>query len=203
KFPIMFLMAIGAWLCTAAQSPWADVTFNDSLAHSRRQVTTTGMLVLGGWAVANIATGFVIAGNSSGERKYGWQMDAYWNFVNLGLAGMGYIRALGESRKLFSLPGNYDAQNALEKIYAFNLGLDAGYIAAGLYLRERGLNSMNIKTSAQLRGYGTSIIVQGGFLMLMDAAMYLLHHRNTVRVRVRLREYLALDQGREGRLTPP
>lgn len=160
------------------------------MARARIGVTRTGMLVLGEWAIANIASGFIVSGQNTGVTKYAWQMNAYWNFINLGLASMGYVRALKESGKSFSLIDNYDAQNALEKIYLFNLGLDVGYIGSGLYLHERGLNSSNLKTSAQLRGYGTSIVIQGGFLLLMDAAMILLHHRNTVRVRARMRASL-------------
>ncbi len=167
-------------------SSLAQASFNDSIAFARNEVTRSGMLTLGSWAVANIASGFIVAGQSSGVTRYAWQMNAYWNFVNLGLAGMGYIRALRESRKSFSLLDNYEAQNSLEKIYLFNFGLDLGYIGGGLYLRERGLNSSNLKDSYQLRGYGTSIIIQGGFLLLMDATMILLHHRNTERVRKKL-----------------
>jgi hypothetical protein len=167
-------------------SSLAQISFNDSIASARDRVTRSGMLTLGSWAVANIASGFIVEGQSSGVTKYAWQMNAYWNFVNLGLAGMGYIRALKGSRKSFSLLDNYEAQNSIEKIYLFNFGLDLGYIGGGLYLRERGLNNSNLKDSYQLRGYGTSIIIQGGFLLLMDATMILLHRRNTERVRKKL-----------------
>ena len=104
------------------------------------------------------------------------------------LQGNGVSAREGEASKSFSLIDNYDAQNALEKIYIFNFGLDLAYIAGGSYLRERGVNSTSIHTADQLKGYGTSIIVQGGFLLLMDGAMILIHHRNTVRVRKRMRE---------------
>ncbi len=174
-------------------SAFGQSSFNDSLAHDRNQVTRAAMLTLGTWAVANITSGFVVAGQTSGTTKYVWQMNAYWNFINLGLAGMGYLRALKEARKSYSLLENYDAQNALEKIYFFNFGLDLGYIGAGLYLRERGLNSINFKTNAQLQGYGTSIVVQGCFLLLMDGVMILVHRRNTARVRARMRQ---IDPGR-------
>ena len=187
KFVLVVVLGLAA--CSVfGDSLFAQSTFNDTLAQARNRVTKTAMLTLGGWAVANITSGFIVGGRTSGTTKYTWQMNAYWNFINLGLAGMGYIRALKESGKSFSLPDNYYAQNSMEKIYLFNLGLDVGYNGAGLYLRERGLNSTNLKTSVQLRGYGTSIIIQGGFLLLMDAAMVLIHHRNTVRVRARMRE---------------
>lgn len=176
-------MAIALNLPSSAQPSFAD-----SIARARNQVSRAGMLTLGGWAVANITSGFVIAGRQSGITKYAWQMNAYWNFVNLGLAGMGYLRAIKESSRKFSLLGNYDAQNAVEKIYLFNLGLDLAYLGGGLYLRERGLNSTSVTTSQQLQGYGISILIQGGFLLLEDATMIYLHKRNTVRVRRRLEE---------------
>ena len=146
------------------------------------------MLTLGGWATANIASGFIIAGNTSGETKYAWRMNGYWNFFNLGLAGLGYLRARKDALKTYSLIDNYDAQQAIEKLYLFNFGLDLAYIAGGAYLRERGMNSSNIKSADQLKGYGTSIVVQGGFLLLMDGVMILIHHRNTLRVRKRFRQ---------------
>ena len=51
------------------------------------------MIVLGSWAALNIASGFIIAGQTQGEAKYFWQMNAYWNLINGGLAVMGYIDA--------------------------------------------------------------------------------------------------------------
>lgn len=113
-------------------------------------------------------------------------MNGYWNIVNLGLAGMGYLHARKAALKTFSLVDNYEAQQAMEKVYIFNFGLDLAYMAGGLYLRERGMNSNSIKSADQLKGYGTSIVIQGGFLLLMDGVMILLHRRNTLRVRKQL-----------------
>lgn len=183
KFLLVYLMAMALNLSSRAQS-----SFSDSIARARNQVTRAGMLTLGGWAVANITSGFIIAGERSGITKYAWQMNAYWNFVNLGLAGMGYLHAIKEAHQSFSLLGNYDAQNALEKTYIFNVGLDLAYLGGGLYLRERGLNSGKVTTAQQLQGYGISIIIQGSFLLLEDATMIYLHKRNTARVRHRLQE---------------
>ena len=190
KIPVILLAAIAFSAPAFAQSappPPGRSLSNDSLAYARNLVTKTAMLTLGTWAVANITSGFIVSGQATGTTKYVWQMNAYWNFVNLGLAGMGYVRALKENKKTFSLLEDYDAQNALEKIYLFNFGLDLGYIGGGLYLRERGLNSTNLKTSTQLQGYGTSIVIQGGFLLLMDGVMILIHHHNTLRVRQHLK----------------
>jgi len=73
------------------------------------------------------------------------------------------------------------------KLYAFNFGLDLAYIAAGFFLREKGVNETNLKSQDQLKGYGSSIILQGGFLLLMDGVMIWVHHKNSVRLNNKLR----------------
>ena len=180
---LIFILLVTGVLNLSAS---AQLSFSDSIAQSRNRISRTAMITLGSWAVTNIGSGFFIAGQSSGITKYTWQMNSYWNFINLGLAGMGYLRALKESTKSTTLLDNYEAQNRLEKIYYLNFGLDFGYIAAGLYLRQKGINSADLHTSDQLRGYGTSIVIQGGFLLLMDGVMILLHSRNTRRVSARM-----------------
>jgi hypothetical protein len=176
-------------ICLAmGRSSVAQQSFNDSIAHSRNQITRSAMITLGSWATANIASGFIVSGNTSGATKYAWRMNGYWNLVNLGLAGLGYFHARKAALKSFSLADNYEAQQTIEKLYIFNLGLDLAYIAGGLYLRERGRNSNNIKSADQLNGYGASIVIQGGFLLLMDGVMILLHRRNTLRVSKKIRQ---------------
>ena len=38
------------------------------------------------------------------------------------------------------------AQMSIEKLYAFNFGLDLAYIATGFFLREKGINSTSLKS---------------------------------------------------------
>jgi hypothetical protein len=175
----------------------AQKNFNDSIAQSRNHTTRTAMITLGGWALANIASGFIIAGNAQGEARYAWRMNGYWNFINLGLAGMGYLNAVKAASRKYSFADNEEAQATLEKIYVLNFGLDVAYIAGGFYLRERGLSVSTIKSADELRGYGSSIIVQGGFLLLMDGLMIRLHHKNTARMNKKLRQF-DLDAGPGG-----
>jgi hypothetical protein len=66
--------------------------------------------------------------------------------------------------------------NNFQNIFLLNAGLDAAYIATGLYLRERSKNSPN--HSNRLKGYGNSLFLQGGFLMVFDIAMYFIHQQN-------------------------
>lgn len=176
---------------------WAQQNFSDSIAFSRNRITEKAMITLGGWAAVNIASGFIIAGQTQGEAKYFWQMNAYWNLINGGLAVMGYINARKAMAKKYGLAENEKAQQSIGKLYAFNMGLDLAYIATGFFLREKGMNSASPKTHDQLMGYGTSIAVQGGFLLLMDGIVFSLHQKNSVRLNTKLKQ-LELNAGPNG-----
>src|ERR1700675_3789782 len=175
----------------------AQQDFNDSIAYSRNRTTEKAMIVLGSWAALNIASGFIIAGQTQGEAKYFWRMNAYWNFVNGGLAVLGYIGARKAMARKYDLAENEKAQLSIEKLYTFNFGLDLAYIAGGFFLREKGMNTSNIKSQDQLKGYGSSIVVQGGFLLLMDGVMIVLHHKNSIRLNSKIKS-LELSAGPEG-----
>lgn len=163
--------------------------FDDSLARSRNMLTRDAVLGLGSFAVVNIATGFIVAGQTQGETRYFWRMNGYWNLVNLGVAAMGYLGSDRALKRSYSLADNDKAQLSVEKTYLFNLGLDLVYITGGFYLRERGVSETNQLSRWQYRGYGSSIAIQGGFLAIMDALMVALHHRNSVRLNKRLRGF--------------
>lgn len=189
-----FLFSILVVVCSVTH---AQQNFNDSIAFTRNRTTEKAMIVLGSWAAVNIVSGFIIAGQTEGEAKYFWKMNAYWNLINGGLAVMGFLNARKAMSKKFGFADNEAAQLSIEKLYAFNLGLDLAYIAGGFFLREKGVNETNQKSQDQLRGYGTSIIVQGGFLLLMDGVMIWLHHKNSVRLNKKLQN-LELGAGPNG-----
>ena len=191
KQTILLTTALVVFNCSYAQR-----NFNDSIAAARTKLTKNAMITLGGWAAANIATGFVIAGQTEGEAKYFWRMNGYWNIVNLGLAGLGFAG----TRKLetgTTLSGNLKKQHSVEKLYLLNIGLDMVYITGAFYLKERAGTRTTQKERDQLKGYGNSILLQGGFLLILDGVMYALHHKNTVRVNKKL-EQLELNAGPMG-----
>src|SRR5947209_4263711 len=109
----------------------AQQSFNDSLAYRRNRTTEKAMIVLGSWAAVNIGSGFIIAGQTQGEAKYFWQMNAYWNLINGGLAVMGYLNARKAMTRKYDLADNVKAQLSIEKLYVLNFGLDIAYIAGG------------------------------------------------------------------------
>jgi hypothetical protein len=169
--PILF--TIGLFLLVA-------ITNGQSLEDSwevEQNYRQTGMMVLGGWAVANIASGLVMRSNTSGVDSRFWEMNAIWNGVNLAIAGFGYYGAkkLGTDGSAFDL---YQEQMSMDKILLFNAGLDLGYIAAGAWMVER---SKTISKNPDLwKGYGRSIMLQGAFLFAFDVAMVLIHKKVTI-----------------------
>jgi hypothetical protein len=161
---------------------FAQQTFSDSIALCRTKLTQHTMVTLGSFAVTNIATGFIAANNTSGESRYFWQMNAYWNFFNLGIAGLGYLGTQKALNRKYSLADNYKAQKSIEKLYMVNFGLDIVYITGGFLLRTKGNNETTANKKNEFKGYGTSIAAQGGFLLLMDGVMVMLHHKNTLKL---------------------
>jgi hypothetical protein len=132
------------------------------------QTQNTGMYVLGSWAVANIGIGAYGWSQFDGQRKYFHQMNLFWNTVNLGIAGF----AIHNNLQIDPFDGEdalAEARN-IEKILLINSGLDVGYIGAGFLLKHLGANSG--KRKELLTGYGNSLILQGGFLLVFDLILY-------------------------------
>lgn len=130
-----------------------------------------GMIFLGSWAGLNIISGSAGYFLSENDTKYFHQMNAGWNLVNLGISGFAlYSISQMDATSLSYAEGVTELQN-LDKILLFNAGLDVGYMATGAWIWERGLR----KDSDRMVGYGKSLLVQGGFLLAFDLALYLLH----------------------------
>ncbi|HZI11611.1 MAG TPA: hypothetical protein VE153_14615 [Myxococcus sp.] len=131
------------------------------------------MGVLFGWAVLNLGTG--VAGHfaTEGETRAFFQANAAWNVVNLAIAGFGYHGQATAEPATWDLARSLAEGQRMEKLLLFNAGLDVGYLAFGAFLWERGLR----KDSERLRGWGKSLLVQGGFLLLFDGALWFLNAR--------------------------
>jgi hypothetical protein len=153
---------------------FAQIPNADSITVKRNQLIKTNMTVLAAWAGANIVQGTISATNATGSNKYFFKMNAYWNTVNLAIAGVSLYALKKEMTKKLSLQENMHKQNQLEKILLLNTGLDAAYVMSGLYLNERGKRLTNETT----QGYGSSLILQGSFLLVFDVIQYLQHHKN-------------------------
>ncbi len=157
---------------------FAQESFSDSIFtfhQSRMNINETAMLVLGGWAVGNILMGTYGNFNSKGEAKYFHQFNAIWNVVNLGIAAFGYFNAVNSDPSTMTNLEIIKDFNSLQNFLLLNAGLDVAYIATGFYLKERGKNSASYE---RLIGYGNSLLLQGGFLLVFDVVLYLIHQNN-------------------------
>lgn len=143
-----------------------------SAQYQRLQVKErNAMLMLGGWAVTNIAVGTIVASTTKDEETRAfYQMNAGWNVVNLVLAGAGYY---GSRQKM---PANITAWSLNQKnqniqhSFLFNAGLDITYITAGAFMA--GSPETPALSKAQLRGFGNGLMLQGGVLFAFDLAQY-------------------------------
>lgn len=141
----------------------------------RMNINESAMLVLGGWAVGNILVGTYGNFKASGEAKYFHQFNAMWNVVNLGIAAFGYFNAVNSDPASMTNLEILKDYNSLQSFLLLNAGLDAAYIMTGFYLKERSKNSSR---ADRLKGYGNSLLLQGGFLLLFDVTLYFIHQNN-------------------------
>lgn len=136
------------------------------------------MLVLGTWAAGNIVYGSIAAPNNIGNEKYLHRMNAYWNTINLGIAGASYFLARKNTYQPIALEKNTKEQKAIEKVLLINTGLDVGYMLTGFYLQNRSKQQNLLENKYQMKGYGQSLVLQGGFLLAFDVFQYLQHRSN-------------------------
>lgn len=158
---------------------------NDELSNVwQRQIENqkTGMYVLSGWSATNIAISSIAVGGAEGSNKYFHEMNIYWNVVNLGIAGLGFWGIKKQKSKAATLVNVIDVQHGLETTLLFNSGLDLAYMASGAYLIEKGKNQLDITTQNRQKGFGQSVLLQGGFLFVFDVTSYFLHRSNNPKI---------------------
>ena len=147
----------------------------DSLAlqmdFMRNKTEKKAMTILGSWSALNITTSLAFREKTTGIDKQFHTMNGLWNLVNGGLALSGYLNSKKERLSSDAIESMNKFQK-LERTLIFNSGLDIAYIATGLYLRERGKNELNLTRSEQFQGFGKSLMLQGGFLLVFDALFY-------------------------------
>jgi len=139
-----------------------------------QKTTNTGMMVLGSWAILNIATGAYGMSTQAGSSKYFYQMNLFWNTVNLGIAGYSLISGYLTDISLLSHEQMVEKHMFTEKLLLINAGLDILYMATGGFLISKSKSST--KRPELLKGYGQSLILQGGFLLVFDTLLYFILH---------------------------
>jgi hypothetical protein len=179
----------------------------------RINTTSSGMAVLGGWGIINLGTGAIWGWNSksttvyadlgvpqvattskgiSREGQYFFQMNTIWGAVDFGTALLGYANIQKYRKKTLPAAETLEQQKRLEKIFLVNGALDIGYIGVGTYLKLAG----DSRHSPIMRGYGESILMQGGFLLIFDGLMYHAEKGNGTRLRNFLEKHPISFDGR-------
>ena len=141
----------------------------------RTGISKKSMLVLGGWSAANIIVSGFATKTHNREVRYFHQMNVMWGGINLAIAGLGYWGAGREKIDNPTLAAVLKHQSKTEKTYLINTGLDVLYVGAGLLMNK---TSDNQKNPDKFKGYGNSIMMQGGFLLLYDAIIYAIHRKH-------------------------
>ena len=143
-------------------------------------INQQGMYILSFWAALNMVLGLFYF-RTTDAWKYFFLMGFYWNIVNLFLA-VYTLYDISVMRQNIAITG-LNALNIInnhhfiQKILLVNVGLDVAYLVSGFLLKEKAKNSLNSNNSnsGRMQGFGNSLLVQGGFLLLFDIMMTILH----------------------------
>lgn len=126
---------------------------------------------LGLWGVTSTLAGAVIALTATRPRvrAFGAQTAA-WGAVDASIAAVAHVRARSPRR-----PDAAQRRRSLGRLLAVNTVLDVGYVAGGVALlryADRIADAGPLsgrRSAAELRGDGSAVVVQGGFLLLLDS----------------------------------
>ena len=141
-----------------------------------QQTNKTGMFVLGTWALTNMATGAYGWNRYDGSKKYFYQMNLMWNVVNLGIAGYAMYTFSQSDPLAMTAAEMLSDHLSKENLFLINAGLDVLYMGGGFYMRHLAIKGH--KRAEMLKGFGNSIILQGGFLMAFDLVMYMIQRQH-------------------------
>ena len=175
KNVLYFLACLPLTACLSTASGQVQQEL-DHYNRERLSITTTGMAILTSWSLVNViggGTGYFTSGE--GEARYFHQMNGMWGVVNLAIGGAGWLGSLRD-HKTYDVEQSLKNQQGHEKVFILNAALDAVYITAGLALVQNG--KADPKRAVRYRGWGNSLLVQGGGLMIFDAVMFVIHNRH-------------------------
>ena len=143
------------------------------------KINRRGSYVLSGWGLGNVIYGSIALSQSHGEARYFHMSNAIWGSINLIVGMPGVIATYNKSRyNGLSFGKTVLQQHGAEKIYLINGVLDFAYITAGVGMWGFSDRISSVKTRQGVSGAGTSTLAQGGFLLVFDWTMYILHSQH-------------------------
>lgn len=148
-----------------------------SLFMTREVLLGRGLAVLTAWVLLNlVGSGYYLANSDRRhERFYFHGMNVGWGLVNAGLAAWGILQLHFVAPAGLVPAELLQSQLFNENLFLLNAGLDTAYIMTGYYLRTLALVPGQA-LPVRLLGFGRSLWVQGGFLLVFDATMWSILH---------------------------
>jgi hypothetical protein len=144
-----------------------------ALHQAREALLGRGLAVLAAWVLLNLLVSghFLARADRRLPAYYFHGMNVGWGLVNALLAFWGIYHLEPTAPAGLQLADVVRAQLFNENLFLFNAGLDAAYIMTGYYLRARAAMPGELRP-ARLLGFGRSLWLQGGFLLVFDAVMW-------------------------------
>lgn len=137
------------------------------------------MIALTTWGFANLTAGTTLwlVSPTDSSWRYFHQMNALWNTVNVTLGIIGWVNSNREVPSATPINMSIQRSRKSQQVFAINLGIDFAYLTAGALTWDLGETYQNPRAI----GWGQSIVLQGGFLLVFDAVMLGLHQRHLER----------------------
>ncbi len=145
----------------------------DAYLEKEAKLEKRSMIALTAWGGLNLVSGAIGWRTSTGESSYFHQMNASWGIIN---AGIGTAAFLIHGKKPSSIQTALEFSHKTEKILYLNTGLDVAYVTAGFLFKSASKN--NPENAMRFQGFGNSLLMQGGFLLLFDITQLILHTRH-------------------------
>ena len=144
---------------------------------SRELVLGRGLAVLAAWALLNlVGSGYYLARSDRRQEPFYFHgMNVGWGLVNTALACWSILQLHFVAPSGLTVAELFQTQLFNENLFLLNAGLDVAYIMTGYYLRARAL-APEQALPVRLLGFGRSLWVQGGFLLVFDATMWSVLH---------------------------
>ena len=151
------------------------INSQDSLSFHKEFYKTqqNSLLLLSSWSVGNLALSPFLGNNFKifrnnfigdvSSNDYFHQMNFNWNLLNAGIVGMSHFLVYKDQQKPWNIQELSLRKKKAEKSIIINMGLDVAYIISGLLIKQ---SDKNLPIN---QGYGNSLILQGGYLLLYDA----------------------------------
>ena len=160
----------------------------------RNKTTASGMAVLGSWGVLNLGVGAVgWTSSTDPTSRYFYEMNVIWGAADFGAALLGYAGTQKNKNKKLTAAETLEEQKKIEKIFLINEGLDVVYLGAGAYLTLEG----HSRNSPIMKGYGSSVLLQGAFLLIFDGLMHHAEKQNGTKLRHFLEKHPVTFNGKQ------